>query len=149
MKRLRHGSCHCGTVRFECSVDLAPAGQRSEPERPGVWWTSTFRCNCTFCLKTHYWKAFVLPADLRVTAGQEALSDYQFGERQIHHYFCSRCGIHPFASASYEPMGGAFHAVNINTLDDVTPEEFAAAPITYEDGRNDDWSSAPAVTRHL
>lgn len=149
MKMLRHGSCHCGAVRFECSVDLAPAGERSEPELPGIWWTSSFRCNCSFCLKTRYWKAFVRPADFRLLAGEDMLTEYRFGPGEIRHLFCSRCGVRTHASAAFDVMGGAFHAINISTLDNVSPEEFATIPMTYEDGRNDDYTSPPAVTHHL
>lgn len=46
-------------------------------------------------------------------------------------------------------MGGDFYCVNISCLDDVSPEEFAAAPIRYEDGAHDDWDHPPPVTRHL
>lgn len=149
MKKTCHGSCHCGAVRFECKIDLAPAGQRSEPERSGIWWTSTFRCNCSSCLKTRFWKAFVRPDDFKLLQGKEALCEYRFGERQISHVFCGRCGVHPFASADFEVMGGAFYAVNLACLDDATDEVLANAPIIYEDGRNDAWDRAPAVTRYL
>lgn len=97
MKKTNSGSCHCGAVRFECRMDLAPEGQRSEAELPGVWWTSTFRCNCSMCRKTRFWKGFVLAADFRLLSGEEALADYQFGEHMVHHHFCSRCGVRPFA----------------------------------------------------
>jgi hypothetical protein len=149
MRSTRHGSCHCGAVRFECAIDLAPEGRRSAPELPGIWWTSTFRCDCRYCLKTRFWKGFVRDADFRLVAGAEELTDYRHGEGLIRHRFCRRCGVHPFASATLEQLGGDFHAVNVACLDDVTPEELAAAPITYEDGRNDDWDRPPAVTRHL
>ena len=63
--------------------------------------------------------------------------------------FCSRCGVHPFASASFEPMGGDFYAVNIACLDDVAPGELATVPIIYEDGRNDAWDRPPTMTAYL
>jgi hypothetical protein len=149
MHKTYHGSCHCGAVRFECDLDLAPAGQRSEPCRPGVWWTSTFRCNCSFCFKMRFWKAFATPDDFRLTQGRDALCDYQFGHRAIHHFFCRHCGAFPFASASFDLMGGDFHAINIASLDDASPDELAQAPIIYEDGRNDAWDKAPGRTTYL
>jgi hypothetical protein len=96
-----------------------------------------------------FWKVFARPEDLRLEQGREALADYQFGAGAIHHYFCRHCGAFPFASASFELMGGAFHAVNIACLDDATPEELAAAPIIYEDGRHDAWDRPPAQTSYL
>jgi hypothetical protein len=149
MKKTYHGSCHCGAAKFECELDLAPEGQRSEPELPGVWWTSTFRCNCSWCLKNRYWKGFVRAGDFRLIEGRDWLAEYQHGEKMIHHFFCKRCGVHPFGNASFEFMGGEFYAVNIACLDDASQAELAAAPITYEDGRNDAWDRPPAETRHL
>lgn len=46
-------------------------------------------------------------------------------------------------------MGGDFYAVNIACLDDATDAELTAAPISFEDGRNDAWDRPPAETRHL
>lgn len=149
MKKTYHGSCHCGAVRFRAAIDLAPQGQRSEPELPGVWWTSTFRCNCSSCAKSRFWKAFVRPHDFTLLQGEDALGEYRFGERMIAHRFCTTCGVRPFASAAFEPMGGAFHAVNVACLDDATAEELDAAPIIYEDGAHDDWDHPPAHSRYL
>lgn len=149
MLKTYHGSCHCGAVRFECELDLAPQGKRSRPELDGLWWTSSFRCNCSYCTKTRFWKGFARPSGFRITAGKELLSEYRFGGAEIRHDFCSRCGVHPFASASFEPMGGDFFAVNIACLDDAAPKELATAPIVYEDGRNDAWDRPPTVSSYL
>jgi hypothetical protein len=141
MKKTYHGSCHCGAVRFECDLDLA-AGTR--------------RCNCSFCLKNRLWKVFALGGEFRLNEGEELLSDYRaadsnWPEGNVHHYFCSRCGVRSFSKGYLEmaPFNGWFHAVNVACLDDATDEELAAAPIQYEDGRNNNWDNPPAVTRHL
>lgn len=134
MKKTYHGSCHCGAVRFECDLDL---GQ------------GTSKCNCSVCAKGRFWKAIVLADSFRLTQGAEALADYQFGGHVIHHQFCRMCGIKPFGRANVKELGGEFHAVNLGCLDDATPAELAAAPVHYEDGRNDRWDSTPAETGHL
>ena len=141
MKQTYHGSCHCGAVRFECDLDLS-AGTR--------------RCNCSYCTKTRMWKVFALAGEFRLTEGEAVLSDYRaagsnWPEGNVHHYFCGRCGVRSFSKGHLEmdPFNSWFHAVNIACLDDASDEELAAAPIQYEDGRNDNWDDPPAVTRHL
>jgi len=141
MKKTYLGSCHCGAVRFECEIDLAQ---------------STSKCNCSICSKTRYWKALVKADAFWLLQGEDALSDYQFGSNTIHHLFCSRCGVKPFARAHLdvadfrgESLRGEFYAVNVACLDNTTTGELAEAPVRYEDGRNDAWESPPAETRHL
>ena len=128
-----HGSCHCGAVRFTAEIDLA---------------RGTLRCNCSLCAKLRFWPAIIAPAAFCLLAGADALADYQFHPRRDHHFFCRHCGVHPFGTGT-SPRWGAFHAVNVACLDDATQEELAAAPITWIDGRNDNWDSAPAFTAHL
>jgi hypothetical protein len=149
MKQRYTGSCHCGAVRFEAAIDLAPAGERSEPESAAVWWTTTFRCNCSYCAKTRYWKAFVRAADFRWLSEPEAAKNYQFAGREIDHYFCGTCGVQPCMRSSLEQLGGEFYCVNVACLDGVDDATLARAPIAYEDGRNDVWNGPPAETRHL
>jgi hypothetical protein len=133
VKKTYTGSCHCGAVRFACDLDLA---------------AGTSRCNCSICAKGRFWKA-VVPADaFRLTQGENALSDYTFGSRSIHHFFCKRCGIKPFGRGHVDEMGD-FVAVNVACLDDTTDEELAQAPVQYEDGRSSQWESPPRETRHL
>jgi hypothetical protein len=46
-------------------------------------------------------------------------------------------------------LGGEFYCINVACLDGADDRTLAAAPITYEDGRNDTWNQAPAETKHL
>jgi hypothetical protein len=149
MKQIYSGSCHCGAIRFEAAIDLAPPGERSRPDRDGVWYTTTFRCNCSYCAKTRYWKAFVSAVDFRWVSGQETAGNYQFAGREIDHHFCATCGVQPFMRSSLEQLGGEFYCVNIACLDGVEAATLAAAPIAYEDGRNDTWNRPPAEFRYL
>lgn len=145
----RRGSCHCGAVRFECDIDLAPPGERSPQPRPGPWYASTLRCNCSFCRKTRMWKNHVPAEAFRLLQGADALTHYRFGEGGIDHTFCRTCGVYAFVSASEPVMGGDFVCINVACLDDVPPAELAVAPIRYEDGAHDAWDRAPAVTSYL
>jgi hypothetical protein len=133
MKRTYQGSCHCGAVRFNCEIDLADG---------------TSKCNCSFCAKARFWKAIVKADAFRLLQGKDALSDYRFGRNSIHHLFCNRCGVKPFGRGHLDELGD-FYAINVACLDDARIEELAEAPVRYEDGRNDNWESAPAETRHL
>ena len=40
-------------------------------------------------------------------------------------------------------------SINVACLDDATPDELIAAPVTYYDGLNDNWWVVPSETRHL
>ena|ERR1700741_3189607 len=131
MKKTYKGSCHCGAVRFEVDLDLSKG---------------TAKCNCSICAKQRAWLVAVSPNDVRLLAGESALADYQFGARKIHHRFCRTCGIRPFGQTQND---GGFYAVNLAALDDIDPTELANASVAYVDGRNDNWQSPPAETRHL
>jgi hypothetical protein len=40
-------------------------------------------------------------------------------------------------------------AVQLSALDDVDPKELIDAPVRVGDGRNNNWMSPPAESRHL
>ena len=101
------------------------------------------------CAKGRFWKAIARKEDFRILQGESELSDYQFGSKNIHHLFCRQCGIKPFGRGHMEALGGTFYAVNVACLDGAAPEEMAAGPIQYQDGRHNAWDKAPAETRHL
>lgn len=111
------GGCHCGKVRFEVNLDLeSPAGV----------------CNCSICSKTGTMLQFVPASEFHLLQGEEALSDYLFNKRQIHHLFCSTCGIRSFARG-VGPDGAAMCAVNVRALDGVNLDE---VPTTFFDGKS-------------
>lgn len=135
------GSCHCKKVNFEVKLDLSQGIRK---------------CNCTFCYKTKYQKVFSAFDDLKIISGNDELSDYRAPDSSwapdtIFHYFCKTCGVQPFSKGylEIEPFNGWFYAVNLATLDDITPGEIIAAPVIYEDGLHDNQMQAPVETRHL
>ena len=134
MLRTYRGGCHCGAVRFEADLDLA---------------AGTGKCNCSFCAKIRNWNVVIKPAAFRLLAGEDALTDYQFGTMQGHHLFCRHCGIHAFARGDIPEIGGAFVSVQLACLDDAEPVELIAGPVHVSNGRDNDWMNPPAETRHL
>lgn len=99
----------------------------------------------------------IVKADLfRLLAGAEALVDYQNTppgrpDPFLHLSFCGRCGVRPFTRGGFMPaLGGAFYAVNLACLDNVTDDELVDAPVRYVNGKQDDWQTPFAgETRHL
>ena len=110
-----HGSCHCGAVRFEADLDLAEG---------------TGKCNCSVLAKIRNWNVVVKPEAFRLLAGEDTLTDYQFGTMQGHHLFCRHCGIHSFSRGDIPEIGGAFVSVQLASLDDATPAELTSGPST-------------------
>ena len=116
-----HGSCHCGTVRFEADIDLS---------------RGTLRCNCSICTKARLWPAIIAPDAFRLLTGAAELTQYRFHTKRDQHLFCRHCGVRPFVIGR-SPRWGDFYAVNVTCLDDVSADELANAPITYVDGMNE------------
>lgn len=120
------GSCVCGAVRFEATLDLATAS----------------RCNCTFCTKLGTTGVIARPAALRLLQGADSLATYGSNPAG-HRSFCRVCGTHPFSAGHLEFLGGDYVSININTLDDL---DLATIPVRHWDGRHDNWRAGPRPT---
>lgn len=133
------GSCHCGAVRFKADLDIAEG---------------TVKCNCSSCTKARSWLVIV-PADrYHLVTDAESQATYQWTppgrlEPSLHFHFCKICGIRTPGRGEIEALGGAFYAVQVPLLDDIDPEELAAAPTQYLDGRHDRFDRCPSDIRFL
>jgi len=121
-----HGSCKCGTVKFEADVDLSKG---------------TTKCNCTSCWKRRWWSLRVAPEGFRPLSGDDQLTEGGF---------CKKCGLVPYARIpKAEWNDGAYVSINVALLDDLDPRELMAAPLQLCDGRNDNWWQKPEFIAHL
>src|ERR1041384_5162517 len=100
--KLHTGSCHCGKVRFEVTLDL------SEP---------ALTCNCSMCGRSGTMLRFVPASAFKLLSGADVLTEYRFNNKVIGHMFCSVCGIKPFASG--KDKEGETRAINVRCLEDV------------------------------
>jgi hypothetical protein len=127
-KQTFHGSCHCGAHRFEADVDLSKG---------------TSKCNCTWCWKQRRWSLRVEVEDFRALSGDGELSKGRRG-------WCTTCGVRPYDwVAKAEWNDREYVSVNVAALDDLDPKALAETPVTFCDGRADNWWNPPAFTAHL
>ena len=82
-------------------------------------------------MKLGWLLTFVPASDFRLKAGDDAVSDFQFNKHNIHHLFCSTCGIQSFAHGK-GPGGAEMVAINVRCLDDVDVDSLKVKKI---DGR--------------
>jgi hypothetical protein len=109
------GSCHCGKVRFEARADLS----------------KVIECNCSICSRKGALMAFVPAEVFTLKSGEGAVTDYQFGKKHIHHFFCSTCGIHAHGMGA-GPDGKLMHMLNVRCLDGV---DLSTLKVDHFDGK--------------
>jgi hypothetical protein len=110
------GSCHCQAVTFDVELDLDQALQ----------------CNCSICSKLGAIWAFAPKSRFTLTAGASEQGDYLFNKSQLHHRFCTRCGIESYAEGS-APDGTPTVGINLRCLEGVDVDKLSPRPY---DGRS-------------
>ncbi|HET9955333.1 MAG TPA: GFA family protein [Polyangiaceae bacterium] len=100
--RTYHGSCHCGAVKYDVDMTL----------------DQLISCNCSICSRTGAILGFVTSDKFKLLSGEDALSDYQFKTKTIHHLFCKNCGVRSFGRGK-NTDGTPMYAINVRCLDGV------------------------------
>jgi hypothetical protein len=95
------GSCHCGDVRYDVQLELG----------------EVVECNCSICSKAGTLLAFTGEGQFTLRSGEDRLTDYQFASKNIHHLFCTRCGVKSFARG--RGPNGPMVAINVRCLEGV------------------------------
>lgn len=98
------GGCQCRAVRYKVEADL----------------DKLITCNCSRCRPLGMLISFVGEDAFELQSGKEALTEYLFNRNQVHHLFCSTCGVQSFATGD-APGGGKMVAINARCLDGVDP----------------------------
>jgi hypothetical protein len=106
------GGCQCGNVRYELQADI----------------NEVFACNCSRCGRLGSLLAFVPPSNFRLLKGEGAMSEYQFNRHNIHHLFCSTCGIQSFARGK-RPDGTEMIAINTRCIDGIDPDKLTVKKV--------------------
>lgn len=111
------GACHCGAVRFHVKLSDGLHSAR--------------RCTCSYCRMRGAVAVTAKLGDISITAGEEALSLYEFYTGTAKHFFCSRCGIYTHHQRRSNPEE---YGVNAACLDGISPFDFDEVPVS--DGIN-------------
>ena len=110
------GSCHCGAVTYDVDLDVSGA----------------VKCNCSICSRLGAVLAFAPRSKLTLKSGEDALVDYQFGKKRLHHRHCRTCGIETFAEGAM-PAGTPTVAINLRCIDGMDVDKLSPRPF---DGRS-------------
>jgi hypothetical protein len=111
------GGCHCGKVRYEVTMEMG----------------TVLSCNCSICQKKGYLLAFVPAEQFKLLSGGDALTDYQFNKHNVHHLFCSTCGIQSFSHGK-RADGTPMYSINVRCLDEI--DDVNALQVKHVDGRS-------------
>ena len=107
---IQKGSCHCGRARFEVAEEAHGAS----------------RCDCSLCRRKGAVMLTAAREALRLAAGEEHLSVYQWNTKTAQHYFSQHCGIYTHHWRSSRPE----YSYNSGCINGLDPSQFDDAPIS-------------------
>ena len=127
-----NGACHCRAVRFQVQLTRGLDTAR--------------RCTCSLCRMRGAVAVSAPLGGLRILAGEDRLTLYQFNTKVAKHWFCSVCGIYTHHQRRSDPSQ---FGVNAACLDGVSPFDFAE--VVVNDGVNHpaDAPGGSGVAGHL
>jgi hypothetical protein len=105
------GACHCGAVAFTVELDTSTA----------------LKCNCSICTKLGAVWAFAPKDKFKLTSGAAKQGDYQFGKKQLHHRFCTACGVESYAEGT-APDGTATVGINLRSIEAIDVDKLSPRP---------------------
>lgn len=109
-----NASCHCQNVRIEVAV--LPA--------------TVTECNCSICRRYGALWAYYTRDQVKLIAGDAALSVYSWGDRTIEFCHCRQCGCVTHYESTDKHARSRF-AVNARML---PPEVMDSLPVRHFDG---------------
>lgn len=110
-------SCHCGAMKIEATFN--------PNDQPAMM------CNCSICSRTGNLMRFLPESAVKVVAAGTP-TDYQFNKKNIHHLFCSTCGIRPWGYGT-GGNGQYMYMINLRCLEDFDPR---SVEVKYVDGKS-------------
>ncbi len=119
-----HGSCLCKKVQFVASIDLSQG---------------SYKCNCTFCRKSHLWGIKTTPSDFTLVTGEDNLNIFA-PQEHFQNFFCNTCGFTTHRHNNTSEWAGESITVNLTALDDISLAEINAISVTYLDGKANTWA---------
>jgi len=117
MKHTHTACCHCGAVQLALNLPDGIIDLR--------------RCDCSMCMRRGTIVTSAGLDGLKVVAGKDKLSLYQFNSGTTKHYFCSVCGIYTHHQRRSNPNQ---FGVNVGCIEGVNPYELTG--VTLCDGVN-------------
>jgi hypothetical protein len=123
-KKIFHGSCHCGKIKFQANLDLTKGSGK---------------CNCTFCRKNSYWSIKTSLEDFKLLQGQDSITEYSNNRDFGYYVFCKHCGTMPYGISTKTEWTQEGPSIKISSLDDMSTEEMNSLSIQYYHGIDDTW----------